>query len=359
MWIRDSTWQVLPLLEMNPSLELCEIIGAVSQRQAHFLHIDPYANAFNESENGKCWHKDFPDQSDWVFERKFELDSWTAYLELALSLYEQTGYSRHLDERFWEVVATIVQLCVQEQRHDKSTYQFVRTDSPEWDQLPNGGFGSDMGYTGLVWSAFRPSDDRCAYGYHIPSNAHLSVVLKRLNVVAETFGYQTLLPSMTTLVNDLNRALSELVTTQEVLPYEIDGLGNAVWMDDPNIPSLLSLPFLGWCLNADPIYIRTRSWIHSPRHSHFVADGDVAGIASEHTPPKFVWPLSIAMRGLTTDEQSERQDCLRILVGSDGGTGDMHESFNISDPRQFTRHWFSWADMLFVQLVIRTRCNWR
>ncbi|NBV95875.1 MAG: metal-independent alpha-mannosidase, partial [Actinobacteria bacterium] len=70
MWIRDSTWQVLPLLKMNPDAEVAQILGAVSRRQTQFLKIDPYANAFNESASGNCWHKDFADQSPWVFERK-------------------------------------------------------------------------------------------------------------------------------------------------------------------------------------------------------------------------------------------------------------------------------------------------
>jgi meiotically up-regulated gene 157 (Mug157) protein len=110
MWLRDSTWQLRPLLAATaaafkpkdaPHGPVCEIIGAVSQRQAEYVLIDAYANAFNAEPNGNCWHKDFAEQSPWVFERKYELDSLAAFLDLALRLYRVTGYRNHLNDKFW------------------------------------------------------------------------------------------------------------------------------------------------------------------------------------------------------------------------------------------------------------------
>jgi meiotically up-regulated gene 157 (Mug157) protein len=86
MWLRDSTWQVRPLLASASDSEVAEIIADVLKRQLEYVLIDPYANAFNPEADGNCWHKDFPDQSPWVFERKFELDSLAAVLDLALRL---------------------------------------------------------------------------------------------------------------------------------------------------------------------------------------------------------------------------------------------------------------------------------
>jgi meiotically up-regulated gene 157 (Mug157) protein len=82
MWLRDSTWQVKPLLNShNP--DVVELLMNLSKSQVKLFLIDPYANAFNPEPNGNCWHRDFADQSPWVFERKFELDSWASVLYLA------------------------------------------------------------------------------------------------------------------------------------------------------------------------------------------------------------------------------------------------------------------------------------
>ena len=32
----------------------------------------------------------------------------------------------------------------------------------------------------------------------------------------------------------------------------------------------------------------------------------------------------------------------------------MHESFNVDDDMQFTREWFSWSDMTYVDLVLES-----
>ena len=42
------------------------------------------------------------------------------------------------------------------------------------------------------------------------------------------------------------------------------------------------------------------------------------------------------------------------LVACDGGTGVMHESFHVDDPTLYSREWFSWANMMFCELVLDT-----
>ena len=52
--------------------------------------IDPYANAFNRRENGNGHVEDLDKQSEWVWERKFELDSLCYPLFLAIRYFEAT-----------------------------------------------------------------------------------------------------------------------------------------------------------------------------------------------------------------------------------------------------------------------------
>ena len=37
----------------------------------------------------------------------------------------------------------------------------------------------------------------------------------------------------------------------------VDGFGNSLFMDDGNVPSLLSLPLLGFVSRSDPLYVQT------------------------------------------------------------------------------------------------------
>ena len=70
--------------------------------------------------------------------------------------------------------------------------------------------------------------------------------LRQLDALAMALGRVALAESARELADEVAAALP----TEGVLPYEIDGYGNALYMDDANVPSLLSLPYLG-CLSVD------------------------------------------------------------------------------------------------------------
>ena len=77
------------------------------------------------------------------------------------------------------------------------------------------------------------------------------------------------------------------------------------------------------------------------------------GVGSPHVGLTSVWPMSIAMRALTSQDEAEIRQCLRWLSATTAGTGFMHESFDKDDPAKFTRPWFAWANTLFGELVVR------
>ena len=87
MWLRDSAAQVKPYLRLaKRDSQFAKLIAGVVKRQCQYVLIDPYANAFNEAANGRCHNRDETDMGDWIWERKYELDSLCAPLMLAHDL---------------------------------------------------------------------------------------------------------------------------------------------------------------------------------------------------------------------------------------------------------------------------------
>ena len=56
--------------------------------------------------------------------------------------------------------------------------------------------------------------------------------------------------------------------------------GNALFMDDANVPSLLSLPYLGFCEKADETYQRTRAMLLTPESNPWYFKGEAGESAS-------------------------------------------------------------------------------
>ena len=360
MWLRDSTWQLRPLLVAAVGDdEMTGVIADVSRRQAQCVLVDPYANAFNAEPNGKGWTSDFADQSLWVWERKYELDSLTSFLDLALRLYDVTGCTEHLDAAFVEAVHAAVGVIDHERRHDPRSYRLHRRNSRESESLSHDGRGAPVGFTGMSWSGFRPSDDACQFGYLVPANAHAVVVLRKLAALDDSaFPDSAMKLRSAALADEIDTGISTFGRvggpTDAVLAYEVDGLGGQLLMDDANVPSLLSLPYLGWCPPDDPLYLRTRRAALSRQNPMFVVGRAASGIGSPHTRKGYVWPLAIAMAALTSDDADDARPALDLLEGTDARTGRMHESFDANRPDRFTRTWFAWADMTYMHLVLKS-----
>jgi meiotically up-regulated gene 157 (Mug157) protein len=346
MWLRDSTWQVKPLLRSRHP-KVIDLLINLSRSQVKLFLKDPYANAFNSEPSGACWHKDFPDQSPWVFERKFELDSWASILYLARKTSEIYGRTEHLDKNFDQALELMIELAKKEQRHDRESYVFWRAGSPPHDSLSHHGRGAPIGFTGMIYSAFRPSDDACKYGYLIPSNLFFMNELKKLSVE----GFEV---KAAELASEIEEGINKFGVSDGKLAYEVDGLGSHLFIDDANVPSLLSLPYLEVFSSENPTYQSTRAFVLSEMNPYFFKGELATGIGSQHTPHNSVWPIAIAMAALTSNDKEVQKTTLDLLEGTDAGTGQIHESFDVDDCSIFTRDWFSWADMTYVDLVLES-----
>ena len=344
MWLRDSTWQVAPLLHSNHP-QVIDLLVGLSKTQIQLFLIDPYANAFNPQPNGNCWHKDFVDQSPWVFERKYELDSWASILFLARMIVERYGRLDHINDSFKAALTLMLQLSRKEQNHDPASYVFNRDNGVPHDSLSHGGYGAPTGYTGMIYSAFRPSDDACAYGYLVPSNFFYLNELENLPEFLRT-------SESDALSKEIRKGIDQFAVINGRYAYEVDGLGNFLLIDDANIPSLLSLPMLSSVSSDDEIYRSTREYILSERNPYYFVGRQARGIGSQHTPTNYVWPIALAVEALTDKSDEMKRKTLDLLEKTDAGTGFMHESFNVDDDSTYTREWFSWADMTYVQLVL-------
>ncbi|HFI0158826.1 TPA: glycoside hydrolase family 125 protein [Streptococcus suis] len=361
MWLRDSTAQVKPYLALAGKDEtLRQMIVGLVERQMAFILMDPYANAFNQAANGHGHQTDQTQMGPWIWERKYEVDSLCYPLQLAYLLWKATGETSHFNQTFFGAAEKIVQLWKLEQHHENSPYSFERDTDRLEDTLTHQGKGAPCAYTGMTWSGFRPSDDACIYPYLIPSNMFAVVVLGYLGEIAEQFAseeFSDLAERARQLAQEIDQGIRTFGLTknqagENIFAYEVDGLGNQSIMDDPNVPSLLAAPYLGYCQKDDPIYLATRRTILSQENPYYYEGDYAAGLGSSHTFYRYIWPIALAIQGLTTDDKEEKARLLDTMVACDGGTGLMHESFHVDDPTLYSREWFSWANMMFCELVL-------
>jgi meiotically up-regulated gene 157 (Mug157) protein len=360
MWLRDSAAQLRPYLvlcEEDPALQ--DVLIGVLHRQLEYIAIDPYANAFNREPNGAGHTTDETEMSPWVWERKYEIDSLCYPVELAYRLWRITGRADVIDERFRAAALAIMELWTVEQDHEeRSTYRFQRHDDVPTDTLVRDGRGRLTRPTGMSWSAFRPSDDATELGFNVPGNMFASVVLGYLQEIAtEVLHDEPLAARAKELKADIDDGIAQYGIVEHpehgrVYAYEVDGFGGSLLMDDANMPSLLSIPMTGYAAADDPTYVATRGLLLSSTNPYYYSGTHATGIGSPHTPPNQVWPIALAVQGLTSTSAEERQQLLELLRDTTGGTGQMHESFHVDDPTVFTREWFSWANAMFCELAL-------
>ena len=360
MWLRDSTAQVSNYVSLCKDCEEArELIKGVIRRQSHYIKEDPYANAFNESANGHGHVDDVPKKADIVWERKYETDSLCYPVRLMYLYYKETGDIDFIKEVLPETAEIILAVWRTEQHHfEKSPYRFSRTNCPYHDTLHNDGMGSPVKYTGMTWSGFRPSDDACEYGYLTASNMFACAVLGYISEMLSNFNneYSPLIAECISLRADIKEGINKFAVCDnekygKIYACETDGRGNRLFFDDANVPSLLSIPYIGYSAPDDEIYKNTRRFILSKDNPYYYEGKFARGVGSPHTPKDYIWHIALSMQGLTSDDKDEMLSIVKMLDTTDAGTCRMHEGFYADDPNKFTREWFTWSDSLFSEFI--------
>lgn len=372
MWLRDSTNQVAPYYRFagaDPGLRA--MLKGLVRTQTQQVLADPYANAHSDpakagpSPNAKdattapgFGPSRVASMVPGIYERKYELDSLCAFLKTSRLYYGATGDRTPLDatwERATGVAVAVMEAMTESTAADAArpggpAYLFQRSAVEPTDTLLHS-VGTPARANGMIRSAFRPSDDATTYQFLVPSNA-MAVV--ELRAVAPLLASRALRNRTLALAASVEAAIERRAPRNGVLAYEVDGFDNYNFMDDANIPSLLSLPYLGY--NSDA-YAKTRAFVLSAANPWFFSGAAGEGVGGPHVGSGKIWPMAIIARALTSEDDEEIAACLETLVASTAGTGLMHESFDANDAADFTRPWFAWANSLFGELVIRLRAE--
>jgi meiotically up-regulated gene 157 (Mug157) protein len=186
---------------------------------------------------------------------------------------------------------------------------------------------------------------------------HLEEMLQRLLALSASDNTKALLAqtrrTAAGICGQLQRVLRTTDLTQSALPYEVDGFGGQYFMDDANVPSLLSLPVLGYLSSSSAAYTRTRASVLSDANPYYFSGAQGKGIGGPHEGVNYTWPMALITQAMTSGDDSEVQWCLDLLVKSSAGTGLMHEAFDVNNVNKYTRSWFAWANGLLGELLLQ------
>src|SRR5580704_5810437 len=156
-WLRDASAQARPYLFFaKDDPDTRSLLRAIIGRMTKYLQVDPYANAFTVDYR--------------VWEEKFELDSLAYPVTLAWSYWKTTGDASVFTPDYQKALDAILATMQREQDHPRNSRYTHK-------ELPNNGTGRPVGYTGMIWTGFRPSDDACYYNFLIPSEMFAVVAL--------------------------------------------------------------------------------------------------------------------------------------------------------------------------------------
>lgn len=367
MWLRDSANQMQSYRSILDSSEddIASLYRGVINLQARYLIAAPYCNAFlppPESgmpvrPNGAGYVVTPSYDRKVVFSCNFELDSFAAFLEISHDYYNATEDIDFFGKFHWiEAVQSLLGVATNMMEPTyapdgaalQPPYTFQVNTQTFTGTLGNFGLGNPTNRTGMVRSPFRPSDDTSVFEFLIPANAMFARYLEAGANIME------LLPNaprgLARQMSDMAASIRGAIDQYAIVPspidgqtpiyaFEVDGYGGRILMDDANIPSLLSLPFLGYLDRDDPVYQNTRRFVLSSSNPWFSRGPVISAVGGPHIRPGTAWPMASIARILTSDNDEEILGQLQELVSSTDGLGLIHESINSFDQTTWTRQW--------------------
>ncbi|KAF7342422.1 hypothetical protein MVEN_01831300 [Mycena venus] len=396
MWLRDSSNQFkvyLPLMAQDPPLQ--QLTRGVINLQAQYIGEFPYCNAFQPPpESAKCCSGDTgasispPDDMSIVWTCGYELDSLLSFLQLSRRYFDFSGDKSIFtfnNGAWFNAVENILQVI-----HDQAvpTYDsagnvisFYNISGPNQHRIysnppriqcrPN---------VHQIGTTYRPSDDVVYFPYNIP---HQAMAIVELRGLASLLKQVNLRPDIqataTSRANTVEAALWKWGTVLtkdwgEVFAYEVDGFGGAAIQDDANVPSLVSIPYLGFVNATNPIYANTRKMVLSTQGNPYYGFGPVIrGVSSPHIDEKHVWPMGLITEVVTSTNDADILLKLEYLKNTTTGLGLMHEStphtslrlragsepaaayvgVNTHNVQDYTRSWFAWANSYFGEAILQ------
>ena len=346
--------------------------------QSRYIQTSPYCNSFqpptesgvNASINSAAANDTvFPTYNNLsVFECKYELDSLASFLELSNAYHQATGDVQFFGQFQWasavQTVLNVAENMTQDTTYASdgavipSSYTFQRLTFSASETLLNKGAGSPVkAGTGLVRSAFRPSDDSTLYQLFIPANMQFSHHLQGASEIMAQIGNADLASKMQNMASTIQCAIESHGVYQDpiygnIYAFEVDGYGSINSMDDANIPSLLAAPVYGYTNASSALYQATRAKILSSDNPYFMRGPVINSVGGPHVGPGYAWPMAAIVRVLTSDNETEITTTLREILSSTDGLGLIHESINTFNVSDWTRQWFSWANGLFGQAIL-------
>jgi meiotically up-regulated gene 157 (Mug157) protein len=375
-WLRDSTNQLAQYqLLAKKDKDIHQLILGAINTQAEYVIGSPYCNAFQPPPpsglkptfqgDGDNVHPNY--EESFVFECKYELDSLAHFLSLSNQFYNHTDSTEFINARWLLALDTLLGVLEQQSKptFDEKTgaflsneYRWQRHTDSGTETLGLSGLGNPLnGGTGLVRSAFRPSDDATILGFLIPSNAMMATELERTARILQKAGKKNIAASVQEWGDKIKKGVWEhgVVTHKkygEVFAFEVDGYGSSILMDDANLPSLLALPLLGFTDTNNKIYKNTRKMILEKNGNPYYLTGDAfSGIGGPHVGLQNAWPMAVLVQAMTSDDDKEITHCLEA-VKNVSSLGLIHESINVDRSSSYSRSWFAWANSVFAQTIL-------